>query len=621
VNVPILSTPLRTLLAGTVMAASAVVLALAGDAIGVPQPWPVLLAAGAGLLVGVPRFQHGLALAVGATIGLITTWLGVAVLPESTTGVAVATGTAVLIVTVVTLVSHGRLRFGLQLVGWGLMTALSAPLVAPGAPAVVGVGPLLRVHVTVLVASGFGLLVAQVAQLLATGVSARRGAPGPRAAAVVPTVVLGVALCALATAPGTAAADDAPVVQHQQLIVRTHTPDGTPGRGVVVTRIGAIGTGDLSIELRDQAVTGLRGLSGLGASTVRGSRVIYELVEGTSVRTVADLDRVPPVSIRVVYRLDGEPIPAAALVGRSGRLDVTYTVENRTAEVRELRYFDAKGRARTVTRDVAVPFAGTLTVMLDDRFNVVRSDGVSVVADRVGRQDLHAELVLFGPVGAPVRTVTWSADVRDAMVPAVQVRVVPVAVGARAGAADAVQAEAFASGLRDLADAGGLLRTGLTALGVGADAADGAAATVLAQSGAVLDGLLEAVSAASVEVNEARALLAVQDERRRSGEGEVYGLLSAGTAVPPGVRVDAGVVYVLEVRGIPNDGGPAVPLRFGLALVLLAAVGLLGRAVGALTGTDAAIGARAVTGTDPMARPVVRPRVRPSARPRVRKER
>jgi hypothetical protein len=588
VSVPILSSPLRTLLAGSVMAASAVVLAVVGDAIGVPQPWTVLLAAGAGLLVGVPRFQHGLALAVGATIGLITTWLGVAALPDGTTGTGIATGAAVLSVTVVTVATHGRVRFGLQLVGWAMMTALASPLVAPGAPVVVGAAPLLRVYVTVLVASGLGLLVAQVAQLLAIGVSARRGDAGPRAAAVVPAIVAAMALAAIAAQQGVALADagTAPAVQHQQLIVRTHSADGTPGRGVVVTRISAARTGDLSIELSDQAVTGLRGLSGLRAPVVRGNRVRYDVADGTSVRTVADLERALPVSIAVAYRLDGEPIPAAALVGRSGRLEATYTVVNRTTEPLELRYFDAKGRARTVTRDVAVPLAGTLTVSLDERFDVVRSDGVRIVSDRAGRQDLHVDVVLFGPAGGPVRTITWTADVRDAMVPAVQVRVAPVEVGDPAGAVDAARVDAFAQVLREIGDAGGLLRTGLSALGLrspGTDPGENGAPDPLWTSGAVLDGLLETATVASAEVNEARALRSAQEQRRRSGEGEVYGLLSAGAAVPPGVRVDAGVVYVLEVAGIANDGGPTLPLRFALAIVLLGAVGLLGRAVGALT--------------------------------------
>ena len=142
---PLLSSPLRTLLAGTLLAVSALVLAIVGKNIGVPEPWPVLLVVGAGLLIGIPRLRHALALATGASIGLVTVWLGVAVLPDTTGGTALATGAAVLLVTVVTLLTGGALRFGLQLVGWATMTALAGPLVAEVGSSLVGAGQLLTV--------------------------------------------------------------------------------------------------------------------------------------------------------------------------------------------------------------------------------------------------------------------------------------------------------------------------------------------------------------------------------------------------------------------------------------------------------------------------------------------
>jgi len=590
VSVPLLSSPLRTLLAGTVMAVSAVVLAAVGETIGVPEPWPVLLVAGAGLLVGIPRLQHGLALGIGATFGLVTTSLGSAVLPDSTAGIALANGVAVLLVTLVTLVSHGRLRFGMQLVGWAAMTALAGPLVAPDGPTILGVSQLLRGYVAVLIASGLGLLVAQVAQLLAAGVSPRR------APAVAPVLAIGLLLAGLLAAPGVASAADgpAPTVQHRQLVVRSHSSDGTPGRGVVITRLEATGTGGATVVLDDQAVTRLRRLSGFGEPSSIGRRVTHELTDREAIRTVAELDRPLPVTFDVAYRLDGVPIAPAALVGRSGRLEVTYTLTNRTAEARELRYFDTTGRARVVTRDVAVPFAGTLDVTLDGRFSRVRTDRGRVVTDHTGRQQLVGDMVLFGPVGAPVQSLTWTADVRDALVPAVRVGVVPVgpAEASRrdvaAARADVVRTGELARALRDIADSGGLLRTGLRALGVDAGpvAQDttSSAAMVLAQMEVVLTDLLGTTALASADVNEARALIAAQEQRALSGAGNVYGLLTSGPDVPPDVRVGASVVYVLEVVGSRDDGGPGMPLRFGLALVLMAAVGLLGRAVGTLTG-------------------------------------
>ena len=602
---PLLSSPLRTLLAGTLLAASALVLALVGGNIGVPEPWPVLLVVGAGLLVGIPTLRHGLALAVGASIGLVTVWSGVVALPDTTRGTALATGVAVLLITVVTLATGGGLRFGLQLVGWAAMTALAGPLVAQGGQASTGSGQLLTVYATVLIASGLGLLVAQVAQLLASGVSGpdrsppqrteRRadrtdppGGSGALAGFAAVSLALGATLAAIGSMSAAALADDAtaprPVVHHQQLIVRTHAPDGTPARGSVVTRVGAEGMDAVTVVLEDQAVGGLRVLSRFGAPEVDRLRVTHELTGGAAVRTIADLARALPASIEVAYRLDGAPIAPAALRGRSGLLEVTYTLTNRTAEPRELRFFDAKGRARTVTRDVSVPLAGTLGVTLDERSVGVRSDDLRVVIGRSAQRELLGEVMLFGPAGSSVQTFTWSGEVRDAVVPGVQVRLVPVRVvdddavaGAGVGAV-AEQADTFAGVLRDLADSGGLLRTGLEALG--SEDVDPAS---LAQLGSVLDGLLDTAVLASADINEMRALLVAQEQRRLDGDGLVHGLL-VGAGLPAGVRVVSGVVYVLDVAGTSDDGGPTLPLRFTLAIVLLAAVGLLGRAVGALTG-------------------------------------
>jgi hypothetical protein len=569
VNTHLIRTPLRALLAGLVLVASAVVLALVGGVLGVPEPWPVLLVAGAGLLVGVPRIQHGLALVVGATIGLGTAWLDLAHLPDATVGVAVAVGTAVLLITVVTLASRGWLRFGLQLVGWAVMTALAGPLVAAEAPSTTGAGPLLRTYVTVLIAAGLGLLVAQVAQLLATAGTARRSSRsrrGVRGAGVVGLVLA----TGLAAAPPVAQADSDPFVQHQQLIVLQHSADGTPRSGTVLTRVGTSGAGQVRLELRDQAVAGLRNLDGFGTPEVRGDRITIDLADGSSLRTVADLARPLPVAISVAYVLDGEPIPPAALVGRSGSLEVTYTLENRTVEPREIRYSDAGGRTRTVTRDVAVPFAGLLSVALDDRFDLVRADRGRVSLDRGGSPQLWADLVLFAPVGAPVQTVTWTAEVRDAIVPAVHVELVPVGVGDLAARdAEAARSDAFLGVLRDLAVAGELLRTRLRTLEPDSDAG--------------LAELFETLAVAAAGVGETRALLTAHEQRRIDGDGLVHGLLVAGPELPRGTRVDTGAVYVLAVQGLADDGGPSLPLRSGLALGLLGVVGLLGRAVGTLT--------------------------------------
>ena len=595
----------RTLLAGLLVAASVAGLALTGGAIGIGEPWPVLLVVGAGLLVGVPRLRHALALVSGISIGAATAWASAVVLPDAPVGRAIAASVAVLLVTVMTLASRGKLRFGLQLVGWAAMTALvdmsSSAITTSPRPA-----DLVRVAVVLLLASGVGLLIAQVAQLVGIGIV--RGYRDVAPAILVLALVLTPLLVAStpAAADDTDARTDRRVIEHRQTVVSTHAPDGTVTGGRVVTRLSVGGNGadeDVTVVLRDQAVRDLRSLStlvGPAAPVVSGTTVTHAFAaarasgadgasgaSGAEVRTVATLGRTVPIDVDVAITLDGEPVTPAAVLGRSGRLEVTYTLTNRTVEPRELRHFDGSGRPRTVTRDVAVPFVGDLVVLLDDRFTAVRSDeaAVTALAPRTGGgsdvTELRAGIVLAEPLGGPVRTVTWRADVGDAVVPPVSIRLAAVRMqDMTLGAASDDRAELTARVLRDVADASGLVQTGLRALeAAGAD-------EVLSRTSAALETALAVAVAAGADINELRALVAAQDRRVDDGDGLVHGLLDAADVSATGaVSVHASAVHVLELAGLDADDAPGALVRLALALLLLVAVGLLGRAIATLTGT------------------------------------
>ena len=595
----------RTLLAGLLVAASVAGLALTGGAIGIGEPWPVLLVVGAGLLVGVPRLRHALALVSGISIGAATAWASAVVLPDAPVGRAIAASVAVLLVTVMTLASRGKLRFGLQLVGWAAMTALvdmsSSAITTSPRPA-----DLVRVAVVLLLASGVGLLIAQVAQLVGIGIVRGHRDVAPA------ILVLALVLTPLLVASTPAAADDTDartdrrVIEHRQTVVSTHAPDGTVTGGRVVTRLSVGGNGadeDVTVVLRDQAVRDLRSLStlvGPAAPVVSGTTVTHAFAaarasgadgasgaSGAEVRTVATLGRTVPIDVDVAITLDGEPVTPAAVLGRSGRLEVTYTLTNRTVEPRELRHFDGSGRPRTVTRDVAVPFVGDLVVLLDDRFTAVRSDdaAVTALAPRTGGgsavTELRAGIVLAEPFGGPVRTVTWRADVEDAVVPPVSIRLAAVRMqDMTLGAASDDRAELTARVLRDVADASGLVQTGLRALeAAGAD-------EVLSRTSAALETALAVAVAAGADINELRALVAAQDRRVDDGDGLVHGLLDAADVSATGaMSVHASAVHVLELAGLDADDAPGALVRLALALLLLVAVGLLGRAIATLTGT------------------------------------
>jgi hypothetical protein len=215
----------------------------------------------------------------------------------------------------------------------------------------------------------------------------------------------------------------------------------------------------------------------------------------------------------------------------------------------------------------------------------------------VSEGGLHAELVLAEPVGAPVRTVTWRADVVDAVVPPVQVRLAPVPLTDTArGGTDVARLRRSTAALRELSDTAGLAITGAIALEQLAEGTitqgddDLAGRTV-----SILEGLLTGAALAGAELGELRALIEAQDQRARAGDGHVHGMLvvadvrGADGRAAPAVRpyVETSVVYVLDVAGRGGGGGSEVPVRLVLAVVLVGAVGLLGRSTARILGVGA----------------------------------
>ena len=587
----------RILLTGLVVAASVTILVLVGDTLGLTTIRPLVLAAGAGLMFGVPRLRHALALLTGAGVGLVSTTAAASLLPATPAGDAIGVGAALLLVTVVAAATRMRLPFGLLLIGWAVMTGLLEPLLVAGPNTFSQEAPLTAA--ALLVSIGLGLLVAQVAALVGRGLAGRTR-PHAAGAALALALVVG----AVVVPSGASAQEGAPqptvgparvsggpgdvegdvrTLQHHQLLAVRGAADGTLGAGTVVTQLHATGEGSARVTLRDQAIGDLRLVSGFGRLRSADGAVTYalDLRDGAaSVRSIADLDRALPVRIEVTYQLDGVAVAPSQLVGRTGRVSATLTVTNLTSELREVRSYDGQGRARVELRDVAVPLVGTLVVALDDRFTDVRSDdATAVVADGRGGARIEAELALFEPVGGSVRTVTWSADVRDGVAPPVSIRLVPLVIAdTPPGRARITELEDVADGARAIADGGALLRTSLAAIDLALDPADATGPILSAQMAAVLDEVIAGAVESVALQNADLALLAAQDDRRRAGDGLPYGVL-AGAA-----SEDVSVVLAIELDGLGADPGPSLPLRLTLGLVVLGIVGLLGRPISVAVG-------------------------------------
>src|SRR5690606_28592476 len=105
-------------------------------------------------------------------------------------------------------------------------------------------------------------------------------------------------------------------------------------------------TGTGTAEVTNPTSTAkLRNLDTFGGFSVGdGVMTARVQVDGEKrLRTVSDYSGDLPVSVRVEYLLDGEPVSPRGVVGRSGTLEARYTVTNLTARQDDVTYDDGTG--------------------------------------------------------------------------------------------------------------------------------------------------------------------------------------------------------------------------------------------------------------------------------------
>jgi hypothetical protein len=93
---------------------------------------------------------------------------------------------------------------------------------------------------------------------------------------------------------------------------------------------------------------------------------------------------------------------------------------------------------------------------------------------------------------------------------------------------------------------------------------------VLGQLEGLVASVRDGAAGGAGAINQNLEILRLQDARAAAGEGFLYGML-------PGA--DVTMVYAIEVAGLGQDRGPALPVRLGVGLGLLLLVGLLGSVV------------------------------------------
>lgn len=201
----------------------------------------------------------------------------------------------------------------------------------------------------------------------------------------------------------------------------------------------------------------------------------------------------------MTYKLDGKTVQPHDVVGKAGRLEVHYKVQNVTGKDQDVTYNDGTGTLITETQKVVIPMVGSLTTVLPSNFVDVTSKEANIAGDGRGQTMMTYNMTLFGPIGSPTSEFGYSAKITDGVIPDATISALPVspldspsfkggAASHKSGAASGVTltsgatkidanvlklrdgAQTLLAGLIQLSDGATKLNTGLAG-----DAAPGAA--------------------------------------------------------------------------------------------------------------------------------------------------
>jgi len=239
-----------------------------------------------------------------------------------------------------------------------------------------------------------------------------------------------LAIAALGTGSASAASADSDSgvkVTNTESVQVYVDPDGKLGMKHVYEQLTLAGHGKVDLA-NPIATDGLRNLNGFSGVTVKdGKQIVDTSVDGEQqLRTVSNYTGDLPIKLSIAYKLDGKPVKASDIVGKSGHLEVTYTVENVTGTPTQLTFDDGKGGTTTKTVDVPIPLVGSMSTTTPSNFRNVSSKEASMGGDGHGGTQMQFTMTLLPPVGPATSTFGYSADITDGVVPRAELQVLPV---------------------------------------------------------------------------------------------------------------------------------------------------------------------------------------------------
>ncbi|MGO8886923.1 MAG: hypothetical protein ACLQI7_25175, partial [Streptosporangiaceae bacterium] len=205
----------------------------------------------------------------------------------------------------------------------------------------------------------------------------------------------------------------------QTVLASTGTDGKVSGTPSVYTQLAANGNGPVTVKV-PMSASGFRNLSGLGTPPIKDGKAVWNLhLSGQyAERTTAHFPAAQlPLQVSATYYLNGQKMSAAHIVGKSGLLQVYYSVTNITTESTPVEYKDVFGHEVKTSVLTPVPYAASLSVTTPASFTNLHAPGASANGNGNGTVGLAWTMFLFEPLGAADQTVSYQAQVTDAAVP------------------------------------------------------------------------------------------------------------------------------------------------------------------------------------------------------------
>ncbi|MHB8184893.1 MAG: hypothetical protein ACYDDU_02205 [Dermatophilaceae bacterium] len=383
--------------------------------------------------------------------------------------------------------------------------------------------------------------------------------------------VLAPAVLVLASGPALAA--DNILISNTETVQAHLNADGTVQDARVYEQIALQGNGTVTIK-NPVSTANLRNLDGFGAFEVKdGNMVSTQTVNGEQrLRSVSDFDKVLPLKVAVTYKLDGKTVQAGDVVGKSGRLEVHYKVDNVTGKDQTVTYNDGTGKQVTETQKVVIPMVGSLSTVLPSNFTDVQSAEANMAGDGRGGTKMSFTMTLFGPIGSSTSEFGYSAAITDGVIPDATISALPISP------LDSSSFKGAAASYKGGADSGIQLTAGATEIDANVLKLRDGAQTLIAGLIQLRDGAQKLNTGLASVAAPGANQLAAGASQLTAGAGQLSNGLNRASAGAPALldglkqvsgglsQVDAGLVKMYG--GIGQLPAQAQPLHTGIQQML-----------------------------------------------------